>query len=48
MGYLLESSTSLSYPTWKRAGKVPVNNNGRWEVTTPDTQTQTYFRLQKP
>jgi hypothetical protein len=47
-GYVLESSTSLSPASWKPAGVVPVNNNGRWEVTTPTTQSESYFRLRKP
>jgi hypothetical protein len=47
-GYVLEASTSLSPATWKAAAAVPVNNNGRWEVTTPANQSQGYFRLRKP
>jgi hypothetical protein len=47
-GYVLESSPSLSPATWKPAAAVPVNNNGRWEVNTPTTQNESYFRLRKP
>ena len=47
-GYVLESSTSLNPANWKPADLLEVNKNGQWEVTTPTTQSQGYFRLRKP
>ena len=30
------------------ANQVPVNNNGRWQITMSAAQSQGYFRLRKP
>ena len=47
-GFLLQSSTNLSPTSWNLFDRLPVNKNGRWEVTVPTTQSQGYFRLRKP
>jgi VCBS repeat protein/FG-GAP repeat protein len=47
-GFVLESTTSLSPPSWQPASELPVTNNARLEITvSPDVQGR-YFRLRKP
>src|SRR5690349_13147249 len=48
IGFVLESTASLSVTNWQPAVETATTNNGRLEITAPVTQQERYFRLRKP
>jgi len=48
VGFVLESTTSLSLTNWQPAVEGQTTNNGRLEVSAPLDQPQRFFRLRAP
>jgi hypothetical protein len=46
--HLLEFSTSFATAMWLPVNLRAGHNNGRWELTMPVNQSQSFFRLRKP
>jgi subtilisin-like proprotein convertase family protein len=47
-GYLLESATNVSAPTWVGVTNAPVVNSGSYVVTNGASGTDKFYRLRKP
>jgi len=48
VGFVLESTPSLTSPDWQAASETMITNNGRLEVTATLDPRERYFRLRKP